>query len=93
MKSNKTVLHYTVQDANISLLRYFLELNAFKSRDFVNSKVSQELPGRGLCASVWAEEVLRAPSCLQWEAASTWSHWGIFGVLQKPDTLFLYSFF
>eukprot|EP00075_Anas_platyrhynchos_P005883 XP_012961954.2 NF-kappa-B inhibitor delta [Anas platyrhynchos] len=38
VKSNKTVLHYTVQDANISLLRYFLELNAFKSRDFVNSK-------------------------------------------------------
>ncbi|KFW92469.1 NF-kappa-B inhibitor delta, partial [Phalacrocorax carbo] len=38
VKSNKTVLHYTVQDGNISLLRYFLELNAFKSRDFVNNK-------------------------------------------------------
>ncbi|NXY87781.1 IKBD inhibitor, partial [Alcedo cyanopectus] len=38
MKSNKTVLHYTVQDGNISLLRYFLELNAFKSKDFVNNK-------------------------------------------------------
>uniref|UniRef100_A0A8C4XPF0 Uncharacterized protein n=1 Tax=Falco tinnunculus TaxID=100819 RepID=A0A8C4XPF0_FALTI len=38
VKSNKTVLHYTVQDGNISLLRYFLELNAFKSKDFVNSK-------------------------------------------------------
>uniref|UniRef100_A0A8C8E6J0 Uncharacterized protein n=1 Tax=Otus sunia TaxID=257818 RepID=A0A8C8E6J0_9STRI len=36
--SNKTVLHYTVQDGNISLLRYFLELNAFKSKDFVNNK-------------------------------------------------------
>lgn len=39
MKSNKTVLHYTVQDGNVSLLRYFLELNAFKSKDFVNNKV------------------------------------------------------
>uniref|UniRef100_A0A8C5X1X9 Uncharacterized protein n=1 Tax=Malurus cyaneus samueli TaxID=2593467 RepID=A0A8C5X1X9_9PASS len=38
VKSNKTVLHYTVQDGNISLLRYFLELNAFKSKDFVNNK-------------------------------------------------------
>ncbi|NXL97126.1 IKBD inhibitor, partial [Tyrannus savana] len=38
VKSNKTVLHYTVQDGNLSLLRYFLELNAFKSKDFVNSK-------------------------------------------------------
>uniref|UniRef100_A0A8C6YUS4 NF-kappa-B inhibitor delta-like n=1 Tax=Nothoprocta perdicaria TaxID=30464 RepID=A0A8C6YUS4_NOTPE len=38
VKSNKTVLHYTVQDGNISLLRYFLELNPFKSKDFVNSK-------------------------------------------------------
>ncbi|XP_071432159.1 NF-kappa-B inhibitor delta-like [Pithys albifrons albifrons] len=38
VKSNKTVLHYTVQDGNLTLLRYFLELNAFKSRDFVNSK-------------------------------------------------------
>ncbi|NWH38492.1 IKBD inhibitor, partial [Chloropsis hardwickii] len=38
VKSNKTVLHYTVQDGNVSLLRYFLELNAFKSKDFVNSK-------------------------------------------------------
>ncbi|NXL87424.1 IKBD inhibitor, partial [Alectura lathami] len=38
VKSNKTVLHYTVQDGNISLLRYFLELNAFKSKDFINSK-------------------------------------------------------
>uniref|UniRef100_A0A8C9EH89 Uncharacterized protein n=1 Tax=Pavo cristatus TaxID=9049 RepID=A0A8C9EH89_PAVCR len=35
---NKTVLHYTVQDGNVSLLRYFLELNAFKSKDFINSK-------------------------------------------------------
>lgn len=39
MKSNKTVLHYTVQDGNVSLLRYFLELNAFKCKDFVNNKV------------------------------------------------------
>ncbi|KYO35724.1 POU domain class 2-associating factor 1 isoform A [Alligator mississippiensis] len=38
VKSNKTVLHYTVQDGNVSLLKYFLELNAFKSKDFVNSK-------------------------------------------------------
>uniref|UniRef100_A0A8C8RSL4 IKBD inhibitor n=1 Tax=Pelusios castaneus TaxID=367368 RepID=A0A8C8RSL4_9SAUR len=38
VKSNKTVLHYTVQDGNISLLKYFLELNAFMSEDFVNSK-------------------------------------------------------
>ncbi|XP_032937637.2 POU domain class 2-associating factor 1 [Catharus ustulatus] len=38
VKSNKTVLHYTVQDGNVSLLRYFLELNAFKSKDFVNNK-------------------------------------------------------
>uniref|UniRef100_A0A8B9NVU5 IKBD inhibitor n=4 Tax=Apteryx TaxID=8821 RepID=A0A8B9NVU5_APTOW len=38
VKSNKTVLHYTVQDGNISLLRYFLELNAFKSKDFLNNK-------------------------------------------------------
>ncbi|NXQ10126.1 IKBD inhibitor, partial [Peucedramus taeniatus] len=38
VKSNKTVLHYTVQDGNVSLLRYFLELNAFKSEDFVNNK-------------------------------------------------------
>ncbi|NXL31969.1 IKBD inhibitor, partial [Glaucidium brasilianum] len=38
VKSNKTVLHYTVQDGNIALLRYFLELNAFKSKDFVNNK-------------------------------------------------------
>ncbi|NXU95310.1 IKBD inhibitor, partial [Xiphorhynchus elegans] len=38
VKSNKTVLHYTVQDGNISLLRYFLELNAFRSKDFVNNK-------------------------------------------------------
>ncbi|XP_048824396.1 POU domain class 2-associating factor 1 isoform X1 [Lagopus muta] len=38
VKSNKTVLHYTVQDGNVSLLRYFLELNAFKSKDFINSK-------------------------------------------------------
>ncbi|NWX89077.1 IKBD inhibitor, partial [Nothoprocta pentlandii] len=38
VKSNKTVLHYTVQDGNISLLRYFLELNPFKCKDFVNSK-------------------------------------------------------
>ncbi|XP_062464686.1 NF-kappa-B inhibitor delta-like isoform X3 [Pezoporus occidentalis] len=38
VKSNKTVLHYTVQDGNLSLLRYFLELNAFKSKDFVNNK-------------------------------------------------------
>ncbi|NXE55033.1 IKBD inhibitor, partial [Casuarius casuarius] len=38
VKSNKTVLHYTVQDGNISLLRYFLELNSFKSKDFVNNK-------------------------------------------------------
>uniref|UniRef100_A0A8C0F191 Uncharacterized protein n=1 Tax=Bubo bubo TaxID=30461 RepID=A0A8C0F191_BUBBB len=35
---SSTVLHYTVQDGNISLLRYFLELNAFKSKDFVNNK-------------------------------------------------------
>ncbi|XP_053852808.1 NF-kappa-B inhibitor delta [Vidua macroura] len=39
VKSNKTVLHYTVQDGNVSLLRYFLELNAFKSKDFVNNKL------------------------------------------------------
>ncbi|XP_059723033.1 NF-kappa-B inhibitor delta-like [Haemorhous mexicanus] len=38
VKSNKTVLHYTVQDGNVSLLRYFLELNAFKCKDFVNNK-------------------------------------------------------
>nr|XP_025039744.1 NF-kappa-B inhibitor delta-like [Pelodiscus sinensis] len=38
VKSNKTVLHYTVQDGNIALLKYFLELNAFMSEDFVNSK-------------------------------------------------------
>ncbi|XP_050777476.1 POU domain class 2-associating factor 1 isoform X1 [Gopherus flavomarginatus] len=38
VKSSKTVLHYTVQDGNISLLKYFLELNAFMSEDFVNSK-------------------------------------------------------
>ncbi|NWZ72774.1 IKBD inhibitor, partial [Acrocephalus arundinaceus] len=38
VKSNKTVLHYTVQDGKVSLLRYFLELNAFKSKDFVNNK-------------------------------------------------------
>ncbi|XP_019402643.1 PREDICTED: NF-kappa-B inhibitor delta [Crocodylus porosus] len=38
VKSNKTVLHYTVQDGNVSLLKYFLELNAFKSKEFVNSK-------------------------------------------------------
>ncbi|KAM7030196.1 NF-kappa-B inhibitor delta-like [Acridotheres tristis] len=38
VKSNKTVLHYTVQDGNVSLLRYFLELNASKSKDFVNNK-------------------------------------------------------
>ncbi|NXY61739.1 IKBD inhibitor, partial [Callaeas wilsoni] len=38
VKSNKTVLHYTVQDGNVSLLRYFLELNTFKSKDFVNNK-------------------------------------------------------
>ncbi|KAG6931162.1 NF-kappa-B inhibitor delta-like, partial [Chelydra serpentina] len=28
----------TVQDGNISLLKYFLELNAFMSEDFINSK-------------------------------------------------------
>ncbi|XP_054251539.1 POU domain class 2-associating factor 1, partial [Indicator indicator] len=44
VKSNKTVLHYTVQDGNISLLRYFLELNAFKSKDFVNSKAHGNTP-------------------------------------------------
>ncbi|KAM4885639.1 POU domain class 2-associating factor 1 [Sylvia borin] len=38
VKSNKTVLHFTVQDGNVSLLRYFLELNACKSKDFVNNK-------------------------------------------------------
>ncbi|XP_044852865.1 NF-kappa-B inhibitor delta-like [Mauremys mutica] len=38
VKSNKTVLHYTVQDGNIFLLKYFLELNSFMSEDFVNSK-------------------------------------------------------
>lgn len=45
VKSNKTVLHYTVQDGNVSLLRYFLELNAFKSKDFINSKVSADRGG------------------------------------------------
>lgn len=59
MKSNKTVLHYTVQDGNISLLRYFLELNAFKSKDFVNNKVSQALRGQDLCAHPQADEMLR----------------------------------
>lgn len=48
MKSNKTVLHYTVQDGNVSLLRYFLELNAFKSKDFINSKVSPEAAQKAL---------------------------------------------
>ncbi|RLV89012.1 hypothetical protein DV515_00015089 [Chloebia gouldiae] len=43
VKSNKTVLHYTVQDGNVSLLRYFLELNAFKSKDFVNNKLFSHL--------------------------------------------------
>lgn len=56
MKSNKTVLHYTVQDGNISLLRYFLELNAFKSKDFVNNKVSLAMCEQDLCAHPQAEE-------------------------------------
>lgn len=60
MKSNKTVLHYTVQDGNISLLRYFLELNAFKSKDFVNNKVSQTTHGQGLRAHPRADETPRA---------------------------------
>jgi len=60
VKSNKTVLHYTVQDGNICLLRYFLELNAYKSKDFVNNKVSQAMHGQDLCAHPQAEEMPRA---------------------------------
>ncbi|XP_030077566.1 NF-kappa-B inhibitor delta-like [Microcaecilia unicolor] len=38
LKSNKTVLHYAVQDVNLPLLKFFLELEMPKPSKLVNSQ-------------------------------------------------------
>ncbi|XP_066564795.1 NF-kappa-B inhibitor delta isoform X2 [Amia ocellicauda] len=62
IKSNKSVLHLAVQEGNYCLLKFFLELNAGKSHDFINLKAHGNTAlhmAAGLRNEVYQEEIVK----------------------------------
>nr|XP_015193059.1 PREDICTED: POU domain class 2-associating factor 1 isoform X3 [Lepisosteus oculatus] len=66
IKSNKSVLHLTVQEGNYRLLKFFLDLSIGMSEDFINMKAhgnSALHMAAGLRNEVYQEEIVKLLLC------------------------------